>query len=185
MNHIAGFITGHSVPGYTGLSREQRDFQSRSVVPEKNWLRHNFPWKETFPYPKSFNLVSGSWNNVRHYLASRRRAFRVQHRMAVIERFAPHDQVLLLAGSCGLELLNNLHLPEETRRRLHVFAYGPVCRSRPDVASLFVVQGSRDFLSRAFHRRADARFTCSHMSYLEAPETLHLLNLFYRRVVAL
>jgi len=52
MNHVVGFITGHSVRDCTGLSQGQREFQRRSAVPEANWLRHNFPWQETFPFPE-------------------------------------------------------------------------------------------------------------------------------------
>lgn len=183
MNHVVGFITGHSVRGCTGLSREQREFQQRCAVPEANWLKHNFPWQETFPFPEPFRLLNASWSNVRHYFESRRAAFREQHRAEVVERFAGLDAVILLAGSCGLELLNNLDLPVETRQRLHVFAYGPVSRRRPEVASCFMVQGERDVISRAFHREVDARFPCSHMGYLAAPETLRLFEAFYRGVL--
>ena len=182
-NYVVGFIAGHSVRGCTGLSREQQDFQRRSTVPEQNWLRHNFPWHETFPFPETFRLLSASWNNVRHYFASRRPAFRAKHRASVAGLFAKYDAVILLAGSCGLELLNNLDLPSETRQRLHVFAYGPVSRRRPDVASCFMVQGKRDMLSRWYHRQVDARFPCPHMGYLAAEETMRLFETFHRRVM--
>lgn len=184
MKHVVGFITGHSARGCTGLSQEQWDFQRRSAVPEENWLRHNFPWQETFPFPEPFHLLSASWNNVRHYFESRRPVFREQHRAGVVELFARHDAVILLAGSCGLELLNNLDLPAETRGRLHVFAYGPVSRRRPEVASCFMVQGEGDVISRTFHRHAEARFPCPHMGYLAAAETRRLFESFYRGVVA-
>lgn len=183
MNHIAGFITGHSVPGCTGLSSEQREFQRRSAAPEDRWLRHNFPWVETFPFPEPFRLLRASWNNARHFFESRRPSFREAHRRGVIELFAPFDAVILLAGSCGLELLCNLDLPAETLRRVHVFACGPVSRRRPRVASLFVAQGERDLISRAFHKQADARYRCPHLGYLEAPETLRLFDEFYLGIV--
>ena len=183
MNHIVGFITGHSVRSCTGLSHEQRDFQQRSAVPPENWLQHNFPWQETFPFPEPFRLLSASWNNLRHYVESRTPAFREQHRSEVAARFVRYDAVILLAGSCGLELLNNLELAVETRQRLHVFAYGPVSRCMPEVASSFLVQGRRDVISRVFHRDVDARFPCPHMGYLAADETLRLFDAFYRRVL--
>ncbi len=182
MNHIVAFITGHSVRGCTGLSQEQREFQQRSAVPAANWLRYNFPWQETFPFPEPFRLLSASWNNVRHYVASRKPAFREQHRAQVVAMFSQYETIILMAGSCGLELLNNLDLPAEIRQRLHVFAYGPVSRHRPDVASCFLVQGERDLISRTFHRQVDARFPCPHMGYLAAAETLRLFDAFYRRV---
>lgn len=182
MNHVVGFITGHSVRGCTGLSQEQREFQQRSIVPTANWLQYNFPWQETFPFPVRFRLLSASWNNLWHYFESRRPAFRENHCSEVVARFAQYDAVILLAGSCGLELLNNLDLPAETRQRLHVFAYGPVSRHRPEVASYFLVQGVGDVISRTFHRHVDAHVFCPHMGYLAAAETLRQFDAFYRRV---
>jgi hypothetical protein len=184
MSYVVGFITGHSVPGCTGLSPAHRDFQRRSAAPEQNWLPYNFPWQETFPFRKPQNLLIASWRNVRHYLQSRRPAFREQHRAGVVALVSKYDAVILVAGSCGLELLNNLDLPSETRRRLHVFAYGPVSRRRPEVASCFLVQGERDLISRWFHRQVDARFPCHHMGYLAAAETVRLFDSFYSRVIA-
>jgi hypothetical protein len=184
MNHIVGFITGHSVRGCTGLSREQREFQQRSAVVAENWLQHNFPWQETFPFPEPFRLLSASLNNVRHYFYSRTPQFLEQHRSQAMAKFADYDAVILLAGSCGLELLNNLELPEEIRQRLHVFAYGPVSRLIPGVASSFLVQGTYDVISRLFHSRVDVRFPCPHMGYLAADKTLRLFNEFYLKVLS-
>jgi len=122
-------------------------------------------------------------NNVGHYLGSRTATFREKHRAEVVARFAGMNAVILLAGSCGLELLNNLNLPAETRGRLHVFAYGPVSRRRPDVASCFLVQGDLDVISRAFHCEVDARSLCAHMGYLATAETLRLFEAFYRSIL--
>lgn len=179
MNHLVGFITGHSVRGCTGLSLEQREFQQCSAVPTANWLTYNFPWRETFPFPENYPLLGASWNNLRHYVNSRRAVFYEQHREEVVHQLAGLDAVILLAGSCGLELLNNLRLPDETLKRLHVFAYGPVSRLRPRVGSCFLVQGEHDFISRLFHQHVDLRFPCSHMGYLLAAETLRQFNDFY------
>lgn len=181
---IAGFITGHSVRGCTGLSEEQAAFQRRTNIPIEDWLLHNFPYAETFPFPARFSILAASWNNVGHYLQSRRPAFAQAHREAVSGLFNQHDKVLLLAGSCGLELLNNLDLPPEIRQRVHVFAYGPVSRRLPAVASCVVVQGTRDWLSRFYHFRADHRYPCPHMGYLQSPETLRLFNEYYQRVIS-
>ncbi|MES2597693.1 MAG: hypothetical protein V4662_20270 [Verrucomicrobiota bacterium] len=183
MSFIAGFITGHSVPGCTGLSREQKDFQRRSGIPLEHWLQHNFPWNETFPFPEPFRLLSASANNVRHYLRSQEEKFAADNREAVTKLFTPYDSVLLLAGSCGLELFNNLQLSNELRRKIHIFAYGAVSRRLPEVASHLLVQGRHDWLSRFYHPRADHRYPCAHMGYLEAPETLKLLNEYHRQIL--
>ncbi|WP_193213871.1 hypothetical protein [Luteolibacter marinus] len=180
---IAAFITGHSVRGCTGLSRDQRDFQSRSWLPSDMWLPHNFPYHPSFPFPGKFSLATASFNNIRHYLGSRRPAFRQRHREEVARRFSKHERVILLAGSCGLELLNNLDLPPGILGRIHVFAYGPVSRQLPATASHCLVQGRGDFISRFFHPRPDHRIVSSHMGYLRAPETLHLFDDYCRRIL--
>jgi hypothetical protein len=180
---IAGFITGHSVPGCTGLSHEQADFQQRSLIPAEQWLPHNFPWIETFPFPERWNLISASFYNIAHYLSSRRPDFALDHCDAVTSLLSRYEAILLLAGSCGLELFNNLQLPETLRRRIHIFAYGPVSRHMPDVASHLFVQGTHDWLSRFYHPKVPHRYPCSHMGYLQAPETLQLFNDYQRKVM--
>ncbi len=83
------------------------------------------------------------------------------------------DRTLFLAGSCGLELFNNLALPADTLRRVTIFAYGPVARRRPGCACL-LVQGRRDWFSRRYFRTVDARVNTGHMDYLANPEVAKL-----------
>lgn len=181
---IAAYITGHSVRGCTGLSQEQRDFQQRTDIPAGQWLPHNFPYHATFPFPENFPLLRASVNNVLHYTRSRLASFAKTHRAAVAQVLDPYDTILLLAGSCGLELFNNLGLPAALRQRIHLFACGPVSRRLPDVASHLLVQGTHDWLSRLYHPRVDHRYPCPHMGYLRAPETLALFNACHHRVTA-
>lgn len=181
---IAAFITGHSVRGCTGLSQEQRDFQKRTDIPAERWLPHNFPYHATFPFPEPFNVLRASVNNVLHYSRSRLASFANTHRAAVAQVLEPYDTILLLAGSCGLELFNNLDLPETLRQRIHIFACGPVSRRAPEVASHLMVQGTHDWISRFHHPRVHHRYPCPHMGYLFAPETLPLFNAYYHRVIS-
>jgi hypothetical protein len=64
-----------------------------------------------------------------------------------------------------------------------VFACGPVSLGMPNVATSFMIQGQHDFISRAFHRRVQRRFPCSHMGYLLASETLNEFNEFFSRTL--
>jgi len=175
----AAIITGHSVPGCTGLSAVQLEFQRLSLVPPDRWLGCNFPYMESDPFPSSVPLLRASFNNLAHYLASRKPGFPAVYRDPVHRVLDRFDQILLVAGSCGLELFNNLGLPGEIRSRIHLFAYGPVSRSLPEVASFRLVQGDRDWISRIHHRRVPHRIPCGHLGYLEHPETLRLFNEFY------
>ncbi len=93
----AAFITGHSVRGCTGLSREQRDFQRRSAIPQENWLPCNFPYHETFPFPEPVPLLAASVSNFLHFWESRLPAYKKRHRDGVAGVFSRHDAVILVA----------------------------------------------------------------------------------------
>jgi len=93
------------------------------------------------------------------------------------------DRTVLLAGSCGLELLANLRLPELVLSRLHVFAYGAVARRRPQV-DIVAVHGRRDWIARPWRKHDDLFVDCHHMNYLASPEVLARCTDFIARVNA-
>lgn len=178
---IVAFFTGQSDPRTNALSPLQLGFLDRSPVSPEQRLDLNFPYRLAAPWSET-NLLLASFSNVRQYLASRRPSFVERHRLPFQQTFSSAGKVILLAGSCGLELLVNLRLPEQDLRRLHVFAYGPVSRSLPRCASLETVQGKRDAISRWWHPQVDHVISCGHMDYLEAEETMALFSAFHRRV---
>ena len=94
---------------------------------------------------------------------------------------APADHTVLLAGSCGLELLANLHLSDAELERLHIFAYGAVARTRPACETMAVC-GSRDWIARAWRQPTDVIVDSSHLTYLETPHVLALCSAFVGRV---
>lgn len=178
---IVAFFTGQSDPRTNALSPAQRSFLQRSPVLPDQWLKTNFPYRPAMEWSEP-HLVRASFNNALQYLGSRFTKFEKTYRPPFMEAFPGEGKILLLAGSCGLELLTNLRLPETVLQRLHVFAYGPVSRSLPSCASLITVQGRRDVISRWWHRRVDHVVSCGHMNYLETEETLRLFSAFYRQV---
>ena len=144
-------------------------------------MRVNFPYPEVTPPHRPAPLPRASWNNARQFLASRRAAFAARHRPPLLALLARAERTLLLAGSCGLELLANLDLPARELGRLHVFAYGAVCRRRP-ACDVRQVRGRRNWISRALTRidldRCDAWVAGGHLEYLEDPEVLALCRAF-------
>lgn len=163
------FLTGQSDAGGCALSDAQRRFLDRLEVPRA--IPWNFPYdlgsRPYMPVP----LLRASLNNAWQYWASRSRAFRARHRPAVERMLDGAERSLLLAGSCGLELFNNLALPRTQLDRVVVFAYGPVARRRPDCEAV-LVQGRRDLVSRCWFRRVDAYVDAGHMDYLAQDEVL-------------
>lgn len=163
------FLTGQSDTGGCALSDLQRRFLDRLGA------SHTVPWN--FPYDAGTRpfapvpLLRASVNNARQYWASRSRAFRARHRPTVERMLDGAERSLLLVGSCGLELFNNLALPQAQLERIVVFAYGPVARRRP-ACDAVLVQGRRDALSRCWFRRADVYVDAGHMDYLACSEVL-------------
>ncbi|MDB6078347.1 MAG: hypothetical protein JWO82_2094, partial [Akkermansiaceae bacterium] len=144
---VIAFLTGQSDPASNALSEDQRAFLDRlSFLPDEKFAR-NFPYRSV-PRPfRKIPLLTASLNNSLQYLRSRQPRFAATHRDEIIRTFSPYDRVIFLAGSCGLELFSNLHLPADFTAKAHVFAYGPVSRNLPRCATLWRVQGSGDRIS--------------------------------------
>lgn len=171
------FLTGQSDPGRCALSPAQRrtldalaaDADGIDLVPL------NFPWKTDTASWRPVPLPRASLANGRQYLAARRGA---------LTPFASHDIVaarawldstprtLLLAGSCGLSLLDALLAPFDagTRARLRVVAYGAVAPRWPAHIDGVQLRGDRDRIARWFgpvDGPPPQTLSCGHMDYLD------------------
>jgi len=177
------FITGQSDPGRCALSPAQEAFLDTLPVPAAGRVRRNFPYAADTPPHRKAHVIQASWHNARQYQASRAPAFGDRHRLAVLQLIAGADHTVLLAGSCGLELLANLNLPDPALCRLHVFAYGPVARHRP-ACETYVVRGRRDWIARAWGRSADLLVDAGHMDYLQNAEVRASCQAFVARCMA-
>ncbi|MDB4917871.1 MAG: hypothetical protein JWM95_5515 [Gemmatimonadetes bacterium] len=169
------FITGQSDPASCALSPVQERFLDALPISEAAKVRRNFPYAvHSQPYQEPM-LLRASWHNTRQYFASRRPAFAERSRPAVLQMLARANCTVLLAGSCGLELLANLRLPAEVLANVRVFAYGAVVRRRP-VVELVAVRGRRDLI--ASRMPGAASVDCNHLSYLESPAVLAICAKF-------
>lgn len=167
------FLTGRSDPRSAALSPLQTAFLDALPAPDSWKVRVNFPYPASTPPYREIPLLPASWRNFRQFAGSRRAAFADRHRAQVLGRIEAAGRTFVLAGSSGLELLANLRLPAAALARLHVFAYGPVARRLP-VCDHRLVQGRRDWISRAWFRGAGVRVDCGHLGYLADPAVLRL-----------
>jgi hypothetical protein len=169
------FLTGQSDPTSCALSPVQQAFLDALPLPASARLSLNFPYRTDTPPWRHTPVLVGSVNNARQYARSRRPEFAAEYAPHVQRLIVRARRTLILAGSCGLELLANLHLPREALDTVHVFAYGPTARRRPDCACV-LVQGRRDWISRCWFRAdtVDHRVDCFHRDYLQSPEVLRL-----------
>lgn len=166
------FLTGQSDPRCCALSPAQQAFGDALVAPGR-WLHpQNFPYRPGSPPHRAVPLLRASWHNGAQYLLSRRAAFAKQHRDGVVALLHNAPHTVLFAGSCGLELLANLELPDASLARVSVFAYGPVARQAPAVARLHALVGRQDLIARLGWRGTAMRVQGGHLDYLRQPEVL-------------
>ena len=166
------FLTGQSDPARCALSPQQRAFGQALLAPGRVLHPCNFPYDAATPDHQPAALLAASWHNTRHYLRSRDPGFAATHGPALAQLLQAAPHTLLLAGSCGLELLANLELPPALAQRCSVLAYGPVARRAPRVAQLQVLVGRQDWVSRLGWRGARQWIDSGHMDYLQQPAVL-------------
>lgn len=164
------FLTGRSDRSNTALSPAQLAFLDALPLTAEERLDVNFPYRPASAPWRPTPLPIASVRNVRDYFGSRRAGFAREHAAAVRTAFAEADRTLVLAGSCGLELLANLQLDAQILARVHVIAYGPVARSRPDAAGIETVAGRADALARRSTGAPDHEIDATHLDYLSSPE---------------
>lgn len=171
------FCTGRSDPARCALSPVQAAFLANLAAPGRRLVPVNFPYDEATPPWMHTPLLRASLANLREYLASRRLSFAERHRGSVLALLGRAPHTVLLAGSCGGELLANLALDAEALCRVSVFAYGPVARRLP-ACRLLSVRGQGDWLARWASPPADRIVPGGHMRYLSEPAVLELCRAF-------
>ena len=165
------FLTGQSDPGSCALSPVQAAFLAALPLTDAERGPLNFPYRAGLAPHRPTPLLRASWHNTRLTLAAQRPGFARAHAAPVDAELSLATRTLVLAGSCGLELLRALDLPAATLARLHVLAYGPVSRGRPACAVETVV-GRGDRISLVRPAAADHVVPCGHLDYLTSPDVL-------------
>jgi hypothetical protein len=178
------FLTGQSNPACWALSPIQIGFLARLQRGDRDFYTCNFPYQVESPSHEPVPLLKASIYNSAQYLLSRRRTFSERHQAVVLNLLSRHPHTVLLAGSCGLELFNNLSLSSAWLNRVSVFAFGPVARRRPDCRHL-LVQGRYDGISRMFFKSVHHQVDCGHMEYLQQEAVVTLCDSFLDQVDAI
>ncbi|CAD1793639.1 hypothetical protein QSH39_011265 [Xanthomonas arboricola pv. corylina] len=177
------FLTGQSDPESCALSMQQQHFLQQLQGPGRRLIDCNYPYRSASPTYRHMPLWRASVSNARQYLAARAARVADADRTRVVALLEQAPTTVLLAGSCGLQLLTALQLPQALRTRLAVFAYGPVCNAPATFGHLRVVQGSGDWISRALCAGApDLMPACGHLHYLRDAAVLAECQAFIAQV---
>lgn len=171
------FLTGQSDPGRCALSPlQQRTLDALAAgADDIERVPLNFPWKADTATWRPVPLLRASMANGRQYVAARNGAlspFASQDIAAARQWLQAAPRTLLLAGSCGLSLLDALLAPLDAgvRTRLRVVAYGAVARRWPAHIDGIHLRGDRDRIARWFgplDGPAPQALSCGHMDYLD------------------
>jgi hypothetical protein len=181
-SYQVALLTGQSDGCRWALSPLQQDFLASVSTSEGVQVGNNFPYRTGSPYYRPSSLIKASVNNAFTYIWSRSRAFREAHSHSVLQLIFRREKTIFLAGSCGLELFNNLELPTDAIRRVSIFACGPVARRRPSCVHL-LVGSSRDLITKYYFPAPDHVVECGHMNYLSNPTVRTLCREFIERVI--
>ncbi|MEQ7894563.1 hypothetical protein [Xanthomonas arboricola] len=177
------FLTGQSDPESCALSMQQQHFLQQLQGPGRRLIDSNYPYRLDSPPHRHMPLWRASVSNAHQYLAARAARVADADRTRVVALLEQAPTTVLLAGSCGLQLLTALRLPQVLRTRLAVFAYGPVCNAPATFGQLCVIQGSGDWISRALFAGApDLMPACGHLHYLRDAAVLAECQAFIAQV---
>jgi hypothetical protein len=151
---------------------------NRLQVPESWKLYLNFPYISSqaglqLPTP---SLWQASVSNARQYLLASSRRYQRAATEHLSRLASSADRLILLVGSCGLEIFNQALQPQVAHKVAHIFVFGPVARRLPDVPHT-LIQGSRDYLSQCFFRKVEVRIPQQgHMDYLRHEQVFQTIN---------
>lgn len=172
------FITGQSDPGRCALSPVQRATLDALIAHTDGIdpVARNFPWHDDSAPWRPVPLLRASVANGRQYLAARRGALHALSPTqcdAARTRLLDAPRTLLLAGSCGLALLDALCAPFDAtqRARLRVVAYGAVAPRWPQGIDGVQLRGDRDRIAARFgpdDGSPPRTLACGHMDYLDS-----------------
>lgn len=175
------FFTAQADPRTCALSRVQGAFLDPwRGRPHVAMVERNFPYDSAFAPARGRPLWRESLSVVRQYWSARHGSFAANYQTSVSAMLAQADETVLLAGSCGLELLRRLDLSAADFARLSFVGYGAVTKQRPPCPGILVL-GERDWIARGRGPAPDRRVPCGHLDYLVNAEFAALCSDFLER----
>ncbi|MBL8818122.1 MAG: hypothetical protein JNL58_18995 [Planctomyces sp.] len=173
-------VTGLSDPESCRLTKSQRMLITPPDVDVQSVVRWNFPFT---PDPSvrtgeehleqvdpAIPLLRASFANSFQFLRSLTFGYQTLASPHWESLLQSTSRLLLITGSCGLQLINSWTGLAAYADRIRVLALGPVAFSRTMVPTT-ILQGSRDTLSRLCFRSPEILVTgTGHMDYWEDPQ---------------
>lgn len=181
MNARIALLTGRSSFASSALSPAQLSFLHSVAPPGTEVIPIGFPFEESTLGAgyRDVSMIAASWRNgLQVWWTISSAGFRRQ----VADRLqflldSTGERLILITGSCGLQLANRAwpHLRVREDLAVDVVALGPACLD-PLRMPATVVQGRRDGWSRLFYSGpVHHRTPCAHLDYWDSAETRRLV----------
>ncbi len=169
-------LSGLSDPQTTALSDGQTAFLAALDAPEEAKIYRNFPYVPCAERRKAPTLWLASWRNGVQFLAASRNPYRDAARAHWRALVDSTERLVVITLSCGTEIVNHCADETDAGRDIQVIALGPVARRRPELPHT-LVQGARDYISKAFFRHADVELDgVHHLNYLDNEQVTELCS---------
>jgi hypothetical protein len=178
------FVTGLSDPNSCSLSLLYRQFMAELDCLEAWKMYVNFPYIPGGNRLENTPIIKASLANSSQFLWARSPKYRAAIRPHLASIVASSDRVFFIAGSCGLEILNQAWTTAIAHDQIHIVALGPVARTCSPIPCT-MVQGSHDYISRYFFRQVDVLIPgIDHMGYMQDSDIFYLVNRHLRQIVS-
>jgi hypothetical protein len=178
------FFTGLSNPASCCLSWPYQQFMAQLDCPEVWKLYLNFPYIPSAEDEEKVGILQASWANSWQFLRARSPRYRQAVQRHFSNLLASTDQLFLLVGSCGLEILNQAWPETIVQDRVSVVAFGPVAYRCP-WTTCTLIQGDQDAISRFFFREVEVLLPeVGHMDYVDNSQFFEWVNQALARTIS-
>lgn len=181
MKYKIAFLTGLSNYGNNMLSPTQTQFLKQLNEKEENKIYRNFPYTNEQKIYKEPNIIYASLSNALQYFLSKTSWIKKQT-VCLKNILKEEDNLVLLVGSCGLEILKNMNLTQIEKDKIHIIVYGGVAKKIPNYQNTILVQGKSDWIARLWIKKYDIMIVSNHMNYLDSPELLSIVNNYIEKL---
>lgn len=175
------FFTAQADPRTCALSPVQAAFLDPwRDRPHVAIVERNFPYDSAVAPARCRPLWRESVSVARQYCGAKRQVFAAKRQTCMRALLAQADETVLLAGSCGLELLRRLGLSAADYAQISFVGYGVVAKQRPPCPGILVL-GESDWIARGRGPAPDRLVNCGHLDYLANADFAALCNDFIER----
>jgi hypothetical protein len=174
-------VTGLSDPNSCRLTEAQLSLINLPALPPDSVVTENFPFvQQPEGSMSSRSLAQASLANGLQFFRTWTAGYRNLAAVHWASLLQSVDHLLVVAGSCGIQLVTSCPAIQQAADKVRLLALGPVGTRQPRLSTV-LVQGQRDWLSRSFFPRPDLIVArVGHLDYWENSLVRELVDQWLR-----